>query len=121
MRGTTVPAVTVATSLIRLSALGTAQFCNAPMNGDIVTPLPLPNELVPPVAVAAPAVAVVDDVVAVFVVAAILCGLIGAAIGTVAVAPELLDPPPELPALVLEPAVDVTPPPLPAGLPPEVP
>jgi hypothetical protein len=96
---------------MRRSALGTAQFCNAPTNGDAVIPLPLPNELVPPVAVAAPVAVVLVAVVAVDVVDVTLCGLTGASIGAVAVAPVAVTPelsPLSLPAPDVEP--DVLPP-----------
>ncbi len=47
-RGTRVELWTLATSLIRLSALGTAQLSSAPTNGEVETPEPLPYELEPP-------------------------------------------------------------------------
>jgi hypothetical protein len=43
-RWTTLPSTTVATSEIRLSALGTAQGSSAPTNGDVAVPLPLPYD-----------------------------------------------------------------------------
>src|SRR5580700_5174378 len=83
MRGTAVDAVTVATSEMRLSALGTAQLCNAPTKEDVAVPLPLPNELAPPdgwAPAAADALAPVDADPATD------CGLMGCETGTVALA-----------------------------------
>ncbi len=41
-RWTTLPLTTEATSEMRLSALGTAQACSAPTNGEVAVPAPLP-------------------------------------------------------------------------------
>src|ERR1700734_1863119 len=108
MRGTTGDAATEATSEIRLSALGTAQFCKSPTNGEVAVPLPLPNELAPPDGCAPPAVlAELLDAPAEF---APDCPLTGCATGTLA------------PVLAVEPELErAAPCVLPAAFPPDVP
>jgi hypothetical protein len=110
-RGTTVASSTLPTSLIRLSALGTAQFSSEPTKGDADVPEPLPNapELTDGCAVSE---AVPDEVA---LVAVVVCGVIAVSIGTVICALSLvrLEPDVAVPDVVDAPvALEATVPPV---------